>query len=63
MNFAERPSNIMGRLASRARDAAFRPASSPSKQKITSEVYRNSLLRCSIVTAVPSVAAVLWTPF
>jgi hypothetical protein len=54
--FSALPSCNCGRLFSSARQAAFWPALSPSKQKYTWSAWRISLRTCSPVVAVPSVA-------
>ena len=57
-----RVSVACGRLASRARIAARRPALSPSKLNTTDSVKRNSFCTCSAVQAVPRVATALPKP-
>ena len=57
-----RVSTACGRLASRARPAARRPAASPSKLKTTESVKRTSFCTCSAVHAVPSVATAFSKP-
>ncbi len=59
---AWRPSCMAGSTSSRARAAARRPASSPSKQNTTAEVWRNRRCRWLALSAVPSVPVALLMP-
>ena len=57
-----RPSSMRGSVFSNARQAAFSPAESPSKQNINSETCLNILIKCCEFVAVPSVATAFFIP-